>query len=430
MHSTSSIKSVSCEALIRYQDHLAMRWVRLSAPLRWHGNVNLHFRMVRYSQLESAGSPKNPPVVAKWVRKLTTGKPIPPLIVCKTERNTFYLRDGNHRYEALLHTLGSVAANHRVRVVEVVPKPGFHFRYRWYRKYGTYVIKPTNLYTSSGQIFQKHRAGGSVNSWRVSKDHQNESSPLFGRILALLAHPDDETACAALLYRAEEAKVVFCSDGAPKSEFFWRRYVSRERYAAVRHGEARRALRVIGVTMMRCLHNPTTGRLFRDQELYRELPHAIGALFRVTTHTSPDAILAPAYEGGHPDHDACNFLARQLGIARQIPVWEMPLYHRSQEGLLIHQQFLDANRTEIVLRLTPSELRMREQMLTTYASQPDAADFVSAPVERFRPQPAYDYSRPPHPGPLNYEVWQWPMTGTEVCCAFQACLAAGQQRAA
>ncbi|MBV9087886.1 MAG: hypothetical protein JOY79_10410, partial [Acidobacteriaceae bacterium] len=38
--------------------------------------------------------------------------------------------------------------------------------------------------------------------------------------------------------------------------------------------------------------------------------------------------------------------------------------------------------------------------------------------EHFRPQFAYDYSQLPHPGKLNYEVWQWPMRGEEVALAF------------
>jgi hypothetical protein len=35
-----------------------------------------------------------------------------------------------------------------------------------------------------------------------------------------------------------------------------------------------------------------------------------------------------------------------------------------------------------------------------------------------RPQIAYDYSRPPHDGKLNYEAWQWTMTGEDVARAF------------
>jgi hypothetical protein len=34
----------------------------------------------------------------------------------------------------------------------------------------------------------------------------------------------------------------------------------------------------------------------------------------------------------------------------------------------------------------------------------------------------YDYARPPHEGVLNYEAWQWSMTGDRVSAAFEACL--------
>ena len=36
----------------------------------------------------------------------------------------------------------------------------------------------------------------------------------------------------------------------------------------------------------------------------------------------------------------------------------------------------------------------------------------------FRPLAAYDYTRPPHEGLLNYEAWEWPMTGAQVSAAF------------
>jgi LmbE family N-acetylglucosaminyl deacetylase len=246
-------------------------------------------------------------------------------------------------------------------------------------------------------------------------------SSLFGHVLVLVAHPDDETACATLLQRARDATVVFCTDGAPKSSFFWNSYGSAEQYAVVRSGEARRALEILGITSMYFLRDPATQRLFSDQELYRAVPEALTALTSAMT-TQLDAIVAPAYEGGHPDHDACSLLAYLVGCERNIPVWEMPLYHRSEGGELVHQQFLEPDGSEVTLCSTARELGRRAEMLAAYASQQDAPNFISASMELFRPQPTYDYCRPPHPGLLNYELWGWPMSATEVCGAFHACL--------
>ncbi len=246
---------------------------------------------------------------------------------------------------------------------------------------------------------------------------------LFGRILVVVAHQDDETACSVLLQRAREAAVVFATDGAPASEFFWQRYRSRQQYAAVRQAEALRSLRVIGIAAPAFLQDAATNIPFQDQELYRSLPSAIAALGQLACRFKPDALVTPAYEGGHPDHDACSFLVSAVGHCLSVPRWEMPLYHRSRTGTLVHQQFRSPLGGEILLYPTRSELRRRDEMLSKYISQPDISEFVSARVERFRPQPDYDYSRLPHPGALNYETWGWPMTGTDLCTAFQSCAA-------
>ena len=75
-----------------------------------------------------------------------------------------------------------------------------------------------------------------------------------------------------------------------------------------------------------------------------------------------------------------------------------------------------ADDSEVVLP-TPSELEIKKRMLQTYPSQGDLKEFAAV-VERFRPLPAYDYSRPPHDGVLNYEAWGWPIHGTQVSHAF------------
>jgi len=244
---------------------------------------------------------------------------------------------------------------------------------------------------------------------------------LFGRVLVVVAHQDDETACAVLLQRAQTARVVFGTDGAPSAEFFWSRYGSRHRYADIRHAEALASLGVIGITDTVFLEQSRDHVRIHDQELFRCLDGAIAALAEVVDRFKPDALLAPAYEGGHPDHDVCSFLVSTVGRNLGIPRWEMPLYYRSPSGTLVHQQFRVPLGAEILLNPTALELQRRDEMLGKYASQPDVRVFVKSHVERFRPQPEYDYSKPPHPGTLNYEFWKWPMTGRDLCAAFSAC---------
>ena len=244
-------------------------------------------------------------------------------------------------------------------------------------------------------------------------------SPWFRRVLVVVAHEDDETACSVLLQRLREVQIVFATDGAPTSEFFWHNYGSRQLYAAVRRAEAIRSLKIIGLENPIFLQDSATDECFRDQELHRFLEPALQALIQVAEGFKPDALLAPAYEGGHPDHDVCSFLVYKLGELLSLPKWEMPLYYRSPEGILVHQEFRVPFGGEVLLYPTELELQRRDQMVKEYISQPDASRFVCAHVERFRPQPVYNYSRSPHPGTLNYEFWGWPATGKELCTAFE-----------
>lgn len=73
-------------------------------------------------------------------------------------------------------------------------------------------------------------------------------------------------------------------------------------------------------------------------------------------------------------------------------------------------------RREMVVRKKKSccsppqtKLERKRRMLLAYTD-----------VERFRPQAAYDSSRPPQRGTLNYEAWGWPMRGAKVSVAFAA----------
>ena len=249
----------------------------------------------------------------------------------------------------------------------------------------------------------------------------NTLEQLLRSTLVLVAHPDDESvSCGALLQRIVNPVVVFCTDATPESPYFWSAYDSREAYQNLRRTEAMKALRIAGVTDFE-FFAASADSLFRDQYLHRVLPQAMKALDQILLRFRPDAILAPAYEGGHPDHDCCSFLASRLGRKYGIPVWEMPLYHRSASDFIVCQHFMEAHGTELELNPTNREIKIKKQMIDAYQSQSSVWKFVRpGMVESFRPQPEYDYAVAPHAGLLNYEAWQWPMTGNDLCNAFKA----------
>ncbi len=247
---------------------------------------------------------------------------------------------------------------------------------------------------------------------------------LVGRTLVIVAHPDDESVgCGGLLQRVREPMVVFCTDGAPRDKYFWGKYGSRENYARIRRGEALRALAHVGVTRMQFLApEEDTAHPFVDQDLFLHIPEALRELSKTIAEFHPDALLTLPYEGGHPDHDTCSFLTWWLSREHAITAWEMPMYHRAPDGSIQFQRFVVPEGGEVLFDGTLEEIDRKRAMCAEYVSQGDIVSKFNLAVERFRPQPAYDYSRPPHPGVLNYEAWQWPITGTQLVESFRCCI--------
>ncbi len=236
---------------------------------------------------------------------------------------------------------------------------------------------------------------------------------LLGRTLVLVAHPDDEAVgCGALLQRMREPAVVFLTDGAPEDPYFWERFGSRAHYASIRENEAHTALGAVQVSQVEFLGS------IPDQQLHLCLEDAFAQLTGIVERIRPEALLTLAYEGGHPDHDSCSFLAHHLGARLSLPVWEMPLYFRDPTGFEAYTEFLQPREMEILIEPTPEELGRKRTMLAAYLSQGEFLRRFQSAAERFRPQAGYDYSRPPHPGTLNYEAWGWKISGAEVCASF------------
>ena len=250
---------------------------------------------------------------------------------------------------------------------------------------------------------------------------------LLGRTLLLVAHPDDEcVAYGTLLQRMREPCVLYATDGAPQDPYFWQKYGSRENYAALRQQEARNALACVGVNEVEFLADDASrfGVNFEDQGLFRVLPQAFEALAEVVERVRPEAIATLAYEGGHPDHDSCNLLSAELGKRYGIVVWEAPLYHREpgNESGHVVQDFVARDGSEEFVLGQPEELERKRAMCAAYPSQGNFLGTFQLERELVRPLPPYDYSRPAHEGRLNYEVWQWQMSGEEVSREFESFL--------
>ena len=241
------------------------------------------------------------------------------------------------------------------------------------------------------------------------------------RLLLLVAHPDDETiGASAVLGRWPGAMVVYLTDGAPRDPQFRSPYVSgsRELYACVRAEEAASALALVNISPERIVFLSGV-----DQEAIFHVRQIVEEWVPIVREFKPSVIITHAYEGGHPDHDTAAQVARvgaQIA-ARQTDshpdLVEMTGYY-AFEGKRMTGQFLNAPplatshiEAGVQLKMSIEERKRKARMLGCYVSQWHVlSDFPLEP-EKLRPAPLYDFTRPPHEGPLWYETLRWPVTG-------------------
>jgi hypothetical protein len=95
------------------------------------------------------------------------------------------------------------------------------------------------------------------------------------------------------------------------------------------------------------------------------------------------------------------------------------LYHRHQDGASAIQTFPTRTGQERDYPVRGDALEKKIGMLAAYPSQGLVLSAFRPEVEQFRPVAEYDFTRPPLSWKLNYEHWQWPMTGEQVAGEFR-----------
>lgn len=223
------------------------------------------------------------------------------------------------------------------------------------------------------------------------------------RILVLIPHPDDEVVgCAAAIARARAGGAAvhgLClTTGVPAVDVAWRPDPARTgTQVARRRAEALAAAERLGIAPVGFSDRPTRTLRLHMADALAEIRDAVERL-------RPGVVWAPAYEGGHQDHDVANALASR--IAPTVPVWEYAEYNNAG-GRTRSQDFPDARGGETALTLTDAEQAEKRALLALYASERGNLAHIRSGREAFRPLPAHDYASPPHPGTLFYARFHW-----------------------
>jgi LmbE family N-acetylglucosaminyl deacetylase len=235
------------------------------------------------------------------------------------------------------------------------------------------------------------------------------------KAIVVAAHPDDEVIGAAIWlhrHRASDVHILHITDGSPRDMQNARElgFPTRPEYANARRDELKEALAVVGIPEKRC-----TGFAFPDKEAYLHLPALIDQIGALVDLIHPQLVLSPAYEGGHPDHDAAAFAVAAVRKGRPwLTHKEYPLYHAGPDGEMVTGTFIEGKfAEEEVIELTHEDRSLKRKMLDCFRTQQQILSRFSLDYERFRDTPVYDFSQAPHAGPLLYELCGWEISGLQ-----------------
>lgn len=225
-------------------------------------------------------------------------------------------------------------------------------------------------------------------------------------VLVLLAHPDDEVLMSGIIQRRVD-------DGVPV-HLAWLTSGDLFGKGNLREKELASAAELLSI--------PSDHRyLFRlpDMGLVRNLGQVFACVTELVSRLEPSHVFVPAYEGGHPDHDALNFVAYLVWrkMEHSFSLLEFPLYNGTGPFFFFWlrvNSFVPGTAQPQAHVLNAEEINLKSQLLRIYNSQPRSMlpikcthlwrQLSRSAVEPYARIPEdRSYQIRPHTGPLFYE---------------------------
>jgi LmbE family N-acetylglucosaminyl deacetylase len=164
------------------------------------------------------------------------------------------------------------------------------------------------------------------------------------RWLFVFPHPDDEIAIIGWIHHLQSLGIPLACAWVHATP--------------VREAESRAVFRPLGIDTLQ--FGPG-----EDGHFVEQLPQLGDWLRSVAEEFRPTRIVTTAFEQGHLDHDATNFLINRVP---SVPVLELPLYHPYDRIWQTMNQFAGEGKSES-RHLTPEEHELKCRLLRAYPSQ-------------------------------------------------------------
>jgi LmbE family N-acetylglucosaminyl deacetylase len=232
-------------------------------------------------------------------------------------------------------------------------------------------------------------------------------------VAVIVAHPDDEIiGMGGRISMLETLTLIHATNGAPTAQARLKKkgFIDVKSYSSARFSEVDRALGIVGANPVAHIRYD-----YPDGELVLRLMEMIERLQSQLRDVS--AVITHAYEGGHPDHDACAF-ATQYAIQRLEKSGcappsrlELTSYFSLNGRMRVGKFWPDSQKPGTFVHLTRNQRRRKLEALKAFETQEWIPKVFGARREMYREAPNYDFRRPPPPRNWLYDAHGWSISG-------------------
>lgn len=219
------------------------------------------------------------------------------------------------------------------------------------------------------------------------------------KFLILAPHPDDEVVGTCILIKrgvqfGHEFYIFFLTNGCISKNELWYYQKSKHNQRLNRRlNEMKKTTELLKIERYFLQNIPSRTLRNNINETIKKISEIIKT-YKITT------LLAPAYEGGHQDHDVANFIASRFrNCINVLEFSEYNYFNKTKRS----NKFIEEFGNEKKILLNENEIKFKKMALNIYQSEKKNLTYIKVKEECYRNLVAYNYNIKPHEGKLFYQ---------------------------